>query len=372
MILINKNNEIEIYGVVPIRRGNRIIKFITSVSIADIGEVYNRLIYDENTQRGYKITKKGNKEIQEKIINKDNIEEMKDKILSGFFDGGHLVWNVRINYIGNEKQYYEYIPQECKLIIKSNYITLPDSAQRHIALNDLSSYVSIDTKNYFLPLDICFYTFEEEQSLFSEINGCGQKANKTRSLFLSNIYKTQLLKRVIDNSLLKGKVEDKFARVMTNDSEKIVTFATLYDSLFDKTVGAFKQMQEDEIEEIERWLIKFYNALFEIRSELNVNTLDEKLLLKDTTLSLQTVMFFAYAHVAKALKNDENWKRKLKRLNNTYKYGSWEGDFFSTENPLWHNTVCYYEEKNKVWRSINSNRTRSVVIREMLKYLNLV
>lgn len=372
MIKTNHQNEIEVYNVVPIFRGERIIKFITNISITELQNIYKRLVYDENTQRGLKPVKNKKREVitQSPIMNKKNIVEMKEKITTkDFFDGGTLVWNVRINEIKNRKNFYEYIPEENKVIIKGNLITLPDSAQRHKALYELKDSINIDKNTFNLPLEICFYTMYEEQTLFSEINGCGQKATKTRSLYLSNNMKAYLLKEIIMNSSLYGKVDIKSSMVYR--SNYLVTFATLYDSLFHDRRGAYKVMLEEEKKEKKEWLVKFYNELIDVREELKVETLEEKTLVRQNLISSSSPMFFAYAHIAKALENDRNWRRKLHRLNNKkFKYGLWEGDILSIDNPAWHGTICAMNKESQ-WKLITSNRSKDLLINIILKYLNL-
>ncbi|QJI52346.1 hypothetical protein [Psychrobacillus phage Perkons] len=85
------NNNLEVHNIVPIIRGNRIIKFITNISVKEIAETYERLTYDERTQRGFKEVERKSGTSKEKIMNKLNIKEMEQKITKGFFDGGILI-----------------------------------------------------------------------------------------------------------------------------------------------------------------------------------------------------------------------------------------------------------------------------------------
>lgn len=102
---------------------------------------------------------------------------MEEKMKSDFFDGGILCWNLRIED-ENDKSNYEYIPEEMKLIVKSEVLTLPDSSQRHVAIYNLKKYFNIiDKDTYCFPLQICLYTLTEEKSLFSEINGGATRCN---------------------------------------------------------------------------------------------------------------------------------------------------------------------------------------------------
>src|SRR5690606_10505915 len=127
---------------------------------------------------------------------------------------------------------------------------------------------------------------------------------------------------------------------------------------------------DDELPQLEKWLVKFYNELVELRKELKLVDLEQRQLFSEESLAGTNVMFYAYALLAKEMQEDKNWRQKLKRINNIFKYGSYSGDLLSVENPLWHNTICYTNNKN-LWKSIDSNRTRSVVKNEMAKYFNV-
>lgn len=363
-IQMTTENTLEVFNVVPIIRGNKVIKFITNISVAELGEVYSKLTYDEKTQRGFKKIEKKNGTVEEKIMNKKNIDEMKYKIANEFFDGGVLTWNVRMDEKQNS---YEYDPEDSKLVIKSTQISLPDSAQRHEAIYNVYKHGLTNSDSYYFPLSISLYSLEEEQSLFSEINGQGQKANKSRSLFLSNTLFSHTVKNLIENTPFKDNVEEtgKYKK------EKLVTFAPLYDSLFDRGYGAFSNIKDaTKVKELEKWLIKFYSELLSLRKEFQLTDATKRRNYDRDYITTSVPMFFGYAQLAKHLMGDPNWKSKLKRINNDYKYGSYKGDFLSKENPLWHSTMCYKAPDN-TWRAINSARTYTVAKIELLKYFNL-
>lgn len=365
MIKFNEKNQLEVYNVVPVYRSGRIIKFLSSISIADILAVENLVQYDVQTQRGETIR---HNKIQ-KIMNKENIESMRVKIIDDFFDGGTLCWNCRVSEVGREKEVIEFIPDENKIVILTNNITLPDSAQRHTAIWGLKDFDrSIDQKNYCFPLSISMYTLAEEQSLFSEINGEGSKACKTRALFLSNAYKNVLVKDIIKRSMLKNNVETVRDSVYRKD--KAVAFATLYSSWFDKRNGVFKGLQEDDMDGFEDWIIKFYNELINIRPELQYMDAQQRYEMGKQTIGFSTHVWFAYANLAKLLKGDTNWRRKLQRLNKAYKSGQWEGDIFSIDNPIWHGTISTQNKKGE-WKLVSNRTSQQFCSDIVIRYLNI-
>jgi len=371
MITINDNNEIEIFNIVPVYRGSRIIKYITSASITDINLVSDRLQYDEKTQRGYvdRKAKKGKIE-STRIYNTLNLLEMKEKILEDFFDGGLLTWNVRVQNAEDAKAVCEFVPEENKIIIKGN-ITLPDSSQRHMVIAGLKDFnLRINPSSYCFPLAISLYTLAEEQNLFSEINGEGQRASKTRALFLNNSIKSALLKEIIHETAFKDNVETVTG--VTHNKDKVVSFAVLYNSLFQRNAGAYRTLNEDEVKEFKSWIIKFYNELISVLPQLDKHTKEERDTIHKSTVLESVPLFYAYAYVAKNLEHEVHWKRKLIKLaTTTYKAGMWEGEFLSLENPIWHNTIAF-QNKAHNWKIVNNNRTQKFAIDIVLKHLNIV
>lgn len=370
MIVINESKEMEIYNIVPVYRGSRVIKYLTSVSMSDINNVYTRLEYDVNTQRGERIIKnKGKVTKIEKIMSKENIEEMKIKMQEDFFDGGTLSWNVRIPEIGKEEEVIQFYPLENKIVIKAEKVTLPDSAQRHTAIWALrNKTLAVNQDTYCFPLSISVYTLAEEQSLFSEINGEGTKASKTRALYLSNAYKNTLAKEIIKNSALKDGVETVGDSIYRKN--KVVAFATLYNSWFDKRYGAYKSLQEDEMDNWKSWMIRFYNELFEVRPELKPMEESDRLEWYEISLIQAPLAWYTFARISQILQNDRNWKRKLQKLNKQYKSGEWTGDLFDVENPIWHGTVMTKNKAGK-WRTVNNRTTQTFFTDIVLRFLGL-
>lgn len=358
-ILAIKENTVEVCNVVPIIRGNKVVKFITNISMKEVADVYEKLTYDEKTQRGYKLVTRRTGTTEEKIINKANIAEMKEKIQNGFFDGGLLNWNVRINEGDNS---YEYNIEENKLIINCNQISLPDSAQRHQAIHEVVKYPNkaMNFERFYFPLSISLYNLEEEQSLFAEINGEGQKAHKNRALYLSNSKESLMLKRIIEKSGMTDVVETKSG--VNRKSKKVIGFSTLYTTVFHKTNGSFAEyLNKGKDDELELYLIDFYKELMKLRANFDKNL---------KSIESSYIAFYIYANIAKSLYGEKGWKAKLKRINKQFKYGAFEGDFFDIENPLWLNAVVYL--KGEEYKVLSGTTARLFAVKETLKFMNLL
>lgn len=365
------NEGILLQNVVPIYRGERIVKFVSSISISDIGKVYGDLVYDEKTQRGFIDKKRKGKIDKVQIKSNKNIEEMREKILEGFFDGGTLSWNVRIKSCDewSIRERYEFDIMERTLLIKGR-VTLPDSAQRHEVLNSLKGYdLSIHTEQYCFPLQISFYTLTEEQNLFAEVNAEGQRASKSRSLYLSNDIKSKTVKKIIENTFLRDNVECKTGRA---DSTGMVTnFAIIHRSLFERGHGVFRHVKDEgEYEKVAEWMIKFYNQLVLNRPELSKLSVEDRRKCNANSIVTTKGSFEAFAYIAKALIGNPQWKRKLELLNSPYSTGMWKGDIFDLTNPIWHGTVCVQNPKGE-WKIVQSRRCNAFIIETLVKHLNL-
>lgn len=341
MIKINDKNQIVIYPVTPVYVNDEISHFITTVRMKEIGEVFPRLSYDGEAQRGY-LEKN---EVKSPMIDKSHMNNIKNTILNGDNIHGTLIWNIRkFEDIDDlEVEYYEYNQNKNELIIRGNTITLPDSAHRHFAISSIYKQDKDDeVLENEMVLQIYSMNFEEEKDFFRTSNN-GKPIVRNRKLYLSNDIKCLLLRDVITNSLLKNRVE--FAKNHANTKNKLIKFSTLYDSLFDNSmVYNNYTINESNYEVLKNWLIKFYNELLSTREEFNFVNKKEKLELKQETMLIEEISWWGYAILAKKIQNDTNWKRTLNnKMNKTFGLTSGLSvDFWSKSNTDWWGTVLQY------------------------------
>lgn len=364
MITINNKNQIVIYPVTPVYVNGEIEMFTTTATLADIGSLYHRLTYDGDAQRGY-ITY-NDKETP--MIDDIHVTNIRDEIEDGKAIRGHLTWNIRRSEDLDDLnlEYYEYDPIKNTLTIIGNTITLPDSAHRHKAIYEI---YKADKDNEVLDnemvLDIYNLTQIEEKQLFVSINGKGKTPHRNRVLFLSDDIKCQLVRDLMYGSALKDRVE--CVRNNSNAGNKLTKFSTLYDSLFG-TAGVYKniQLNTEKYNELQRWLIKFYDELLNTRDEFVFNTTKEKREIKNQSILVEELAWWAYAYMAKQLKQDANWKRTLNnKMNKQVNIeGGFNVDFWSKANPDWHGTLILYRfnyitQKAELGTSMyNANSTR--------------
>lgn len=341
MIKINDKNQIVIYPVTPVYVNDEISHFITTVRMKEIGEIFPRLSYDGEAQRGY-LEKN---ETKSPMIDKTHMNNIKSTILNGDNIHGTLIWNIRRfeDIEDLELEYYEYNQNKNELIIRGNTITLPDSAHRHFAIRSIYKQdKDEEVLENEMVLQIYSMTFEEEKDFFRTSNN-GKPIARNRKLYLSNDIKCQLLRDVIDNSDLKNRVE--FAKNHANSKNKLIKFSTLYDSLFDNSM-VYKNynINENNYDVLKNWLIKFYNELLSTREEFNFTNKKEKLELKKETMIVEEISWWGYAILAKKTQDDTNWKRTLSnKMNKTF--GLTNGlsvDFWSKTNKDWWGTILQY------------------------------
>ena len=362
MIKINDKNQIVIYPVTPVYVNDEISHFVTTVSLKDVGELFPRLTYDGDAQRGY-----SDKDGRKPMIDKKHVENLKETILNGNSLHGTLIWNIRRfeDIEDLDVDYYEYNQNRNELTIRGNTITLPDSAHRHFSIYDIfKNDKDEEVLQNEMVLQIYNFTLDEEKNYFSTSNS-GKSIAKNRKLYLSSDIRSQLLREVISSSELNNRVE--FVKNHANTDNKLIKFSTLYDSLFDNNM-IYKNyiINDDNYDVIKEWLIKFYNELLMGRDEFQFISKKEKVELKKETMLVEEISWWGYAVLAKKLQFDTNWKRSLENKMNKIVAlgGGLSVDFWSKTNPDWHGSIIrytynYITQKAELTSSIdNSARTR--------------
>lgn len=359
------DGSIQLDEVNPIIQNGKIQYYAATITIKELYQLKDRLIYDSESQRG---EVNGKKMIDEKHVN-----QIYESFIEGNGVNGQLIWNMR----ESDDELIEYNFEKRTLIIpKSQLITLPDSAHRHMALYKVAelSDVPEELESQF-QVSIYNLDFEQEKHLFYTINGKTKKPNNNRTLYLSNELTSKLLRDVINESKLKGRIE-----FVTNSatSDGILTkFSTLHDSLFSKAHSSYgvNCVNEDNYEELKTWLVNFYNGLLESRLEFEYKTSKEKQLIKQDSMILEEITWWGYGLLAKNLQGDRNWKSKLKNKMNkdVSVIGGNSLHFLDKSLPIWHATVIkpkynYITKTQEPGVNVtNNNSTRS----SLMKIFNL-
>lgn len=364
MIKINGKNQVVIYPVTPVYHNGEIEMFTTSVTLREIGEMYNRLTYDGAAQRGYET----NNNIKKPMIDSTHVANIRGKIEEGDSIRGHLTWNIRKfeDLEDLSLDYYEFDAMKNTLTIVGNTITLPDSAHRHKAVYEIyKNDKDNDVLDNEMILDIYNLTLEDEKQLFVSINGKGKTPNRNRILYLSDDTRCQFIRDIIDESELKDRVE--LVKNNANSDNKLTKFSTLYDALFGAT-GTYRNVKLDNktYKELKIWLVKFFNELLVTRDEFLFESTKEKRGIKNKSMLVEELSWWGYTYMSKMISNDPNWKRSLNnKMNKQISVnGGFSVDFWSKSNPDWHGTLILYKfnyitQQAELGSSVyNANSTR--------------
>jgi len=359
------NNGIEITNVMPVEQFGEIQYFTTTISIEELASLKGKITYDGDAQRG---------EIDGKpVIDQKHVQQIYDSFINGNSIRGHLTWNLRKE---NGQSNYTYNSDTSKLFIDdSQLITIPDSAHRHAALQMIAE--NIDDESVLesrFSIDIYCLSKTEEKELFFTINGRVKAPNKNRTLYLSNDIECKLLRDVIAQSNLDGRIE--CVRNNAYKDGKLTKFSTLYESLFG-SVGSFdkNEITENTYDEYLKWFIDFYNELIETRDDFKIVSSEDKQKSKEESMILEELSWWGYAYLAKELMGDRKWRHNLHAKMN--KKISVEGGspihFLNKSLPIWHATVIKpkYNFITKT-QEIGSSVTNSNVTRGALKKIFFV
>lgn len=356
--MINIHSDtIEITDVKAIEQYGEIQHFAAIISIQEIGEMCDRLTYDDSAQRGSIDGKP--------LIDRGHVLQIYDSLINGNSIRGHLTWNLRKDSDNN----FIYNQETKKLTIhKDQLITLPDSAHRHEAIKMASELDDETILESMFSLDIYNLSQAEEKEFFYTVNGKIKAPNKNRTLYLSNNIECKLLRDVVAQSTLDGRIE--CVRNNAYKDGKLTKFSTLYESLF----GASGSIDKDDIsentyDEYLNWLSEFYTELLKTREEFMLMSSEEKVRSKQDSMTLEEISWWGYAFLAKELKGDRRWRHNLnEKMNKKIKVdGGASIDFLNKSLPIWHMTVIkpkynFITKAQEVGSSVtNSNNTRNTI-----------
>lgn len=363
------NGLIEISNVSAVEQFGEVQYYTAQISIEELSEIRNRITYDGDAQRGLVDGKP--------VIDRKHVNQIYEAFMGGDSIRGHLTWNLRKE---NGISKFEYDSEENNIFIDpQQLITIPDSAHRHQALYMIADEVDGDESilSSRFALDIYTISKAEEKDLFYTINGKAIPPNKNRTLYLSNDIRCKLLRDIIAQSELDGKVE--LVRQNAQKDGRLTKFSTLYESLFGSSTGSFDKVQitEDNYEEYLRWFIEFYNELLKTRKEFSIVDLSERKKTKEGSMILEELSWWGYGFLAKELMFDRKWRHNLhEKMNLKVKDEAGnETCFMDKSLKIWIDTVIkpkynFATNKKEVSTSVrNENPTRNTVKRIFMNLL---
>ncbi len=268
------------------------------------------ITYNPEIQRGTKVKRgKDNTETEVAVYSKANVKKIYESMLSGQYFTDMITLNILAD--GNEKI---ELDDEGNLNVNGE-INISDGQHRIRALamilesNDKGNTV-FDLTELKFPIKITHYDVQTAQQQFHQFSQ-GLKISSSRAEYfnqagLANIVVRELMK----NSDLAGRVEVVRNSIPKKDEKHIVTFATL--------VNAIQLVYEDletrvQAVELSKYLAEFFNELINLIPELH--NYEKRAQSKETSLIGENFMFYGYVAISKVLRDKENWKEYLCLIN---------------------------------------------------------
>jgi hypothetical protein len=306
---------------------------------------------------------------------------MAEKLLSGArVRLNPLVWNLRP---GTFEAFYD--SSTGRLHLYRGRIFLPDSHHRHQAIlravaasrEAPADYPDFGPENQFT-VEIYFMAVSDEAEYFFEKNQLGRRADRSRAYELTSQDTLALAaKRFIDLTPSLHSNVNRVTDRLTSKNAQIVTLSTLR-TMVETFFSQGDPPTPAEAEEAATRMSQFYELLVEVRPELGVLELADRVAVRQQSLVDQAVMMHGYAALMRAYAAEfghegrvatARWKRRLQRLSasEVYRSGRWSGDFFSRDNPMWARVGVLQHTKSGRLAVSNTRQTRGVVAQALLE-----
>ena len=281
----------------------------------------NILIYNPNTQRGYKVTKK-NIGID---VDPKKVEEISERMLNGEQFPDDLKFNILKT--GNEKIFYN--PKSKTLTISDDSVLNIFDGMHRKSANSLTINVNPDIE-FTWPLKITNFSEIKAHDFMTQINK--QTPINIDVLKIKDYSKNEnlVLDKIMDSKCdLANITKDTDSFVKSNRG--LTTKPILAEAIKDNYDNLESAMQRDEVA---KWIVEFTNYLIGVYSdEFIVNPYE----VKKTSYINNLNMFYGYIALSAILQHNKDWKQNLKQKINLID--------FSIDNPMWREIGVIKENK---------------------------
>lgn len=283
------------------------------------------------------------------IFDSANADDMVQKLLQGeklFLNP--LVWNIRPTHF---QAYWD--EKAVAIYIYQGKIYLPDSHHRHQAIvravklwRDSPKDYPAFSENLQFKVELYFLTREDEGNYFFDKNQRTKPTAKSKAYDLTTQDDLSILaKRVIENSVNLLENVNRVTDRLDNKNAQVMTLSTLREMM--RTFASADSIDASELDGMASVAAQFYDLLAAVRPELGRLSITERKATRQNSVVDAAVMMHGYAHVMRDFNLDiarlgattarRDWQRRLSLLgpSQTYKIGSWSGDFFDKRSPLW-------------------------------------
>ncbi|WP_296972046.1 DNA sulfur modification protein DndB [Tepidanaerobacter sp. EBM-38] len=310
------------------------------------------ITYNPEIQRGTKVKRgKDNTETEVAVFSKANVKKIYTSMLSGQYFTDMITLNILAD--GNEKI---ELDDEGNLNVDGE-VNISDGQHRIRALATIlegneKGNLAFDLSELKFPVKITNYDIQTAQQQFHQFS-LGLKISSSRAEYfnqtgLANIIVRELMK----NSDLAGRVEVVRNSIPKKDERHIVTFATLVNAI----EIVYKDLETRvQAMELSKYLAEFFNELINFIPELH--NYEKRAQSKETSLIGENFMFYGYVAISKVLREKENWKEYLPLIN--------ELDL-SKGSKQWYGDVIK-RGKGKGYTIVNNNESRKTFANKIEK-----
>jgi hypothetical protein len=283
----------------------------------------NVLIYNVNSQRGFKVTKK-------KIgidLNPKKVEEIAIRML----DGEQFPDDIKFNVLKTGEERIFYNPKTRILTVQEGSIINIFDGMHRKSGNSLFISRNPDDTQFIWPLKITNFTEIKTHDVMTQINK--QSPIDVSVLSTKDYSKNEnlVLDKIIDS---KGdlanttKDKDEFVKSNRGLTTKPILAEAIKDNYGDQLESAMNR------DTIANWIVEFTNYLMGVFSnEFIVKPYE----VKRTSYINNLNMFYGYITLSAVLKDNNDWKEILKQ--------KIESIDFSIDNPMWQSIGIIKENK---------------------------
>ncbi|MCE5220170.1 MAG: DNA sulfur modification protein DndB [Clostridium sp.] len=293
----------------------------TKLTAQQLNELYNVLIWNPNSQRGFKVTKKAIR------INEDpnKVKEIANSMLAGTYYPDHL----KINVLKGETAPI-WNPKTRILTLREGTILNIFDGQHRKSATALALIEEPDLE-FVWPIVITHLSEIETHNAMVQINK--QTPIREEVIAPKDYSKNEnlVVDKIMDSrgDLANAtKDTDSFVKSDRGLTTKSILADAIKDNYGDQLDSA---MQRDEVAS---WIVEFTNYLMGYyQNEFIVNPYEVK---KNSYIN-NLNMFYAYIALSTVLKDNKQWKEELKQ--------AIESIDFSIENPIWREIGIIKENK---------------------------
>lgn len=338
----------------------------THIDAETLGKLWlnQKLVYYPDSQRGLKIQRNKNGELEEKaVFSAKNVKEIQESIMKGTYHPDQIT----LNLLSNGSDIAIYDDEELQV---EGLLCVLDGQHRLKAIANIlqvNEIVGVESEKYkdlsklVFPVKITNYNKNEAAQQFYQYTK-GMRISKSLA---ESFNRKDAVNRIVDDlnnsGALKGKIDKVKTSISASDSVHLTTFSTMVNAITD-SYGQIddEQMKEDVLE----FLLAFFEQLTMIFPEL-IND-KERQLSKKYQLTCENFMFYGWVEISQLLYcnrfNDGQWKQQLAKISEIdfNRYHIDEDTNTKGVNPIW---MPILRNGNGRIYIVNSKSTRQVLRR---------